>query len=214
MAESNGMLHSSFTASAQLRGSYHSLKQSLSDLCYLAPLTTGTDIEYTVRISGKKETNPVLRLRRDSISFKFFFQRPNVLIYNRNFAIFASILAYLADFYDVKMSSLYCYIIELATRSGHLENLHGQQKLTLLEKNLSAISAINSSLSHELVRLSKEKLQVTNQLEALTEFCKELMQSAKALGTNESSTPTILSSTFGISEAVLASAIEVINTNK
>jgi len=214
MVESSGTLHSSFTATATLRASYLHVKQSLSALCYLTPLTEGTDIEYSVRTSGKNGMDPVLRLRRNSISFKFFFDRPNVLVYNRNFAIFVSILAYLGDLYDIPMGSLYRYIIELATRSGHIENLYGQQKLMLLEKKLSSISAINSSLSHELVRLSKEKLQLTEDLRALTRFCTEIMQSAKVVGANGLGSANVLSSAFGLSESVIASALEVINTLK
>ena len=200
MPSPTNQLCSSFTVKARIKCSYHTLKASLLQLCYLKPLSTGTELVYVVQLEENSSDNPILRLSRGFISFKFFFSSPSAVGYAKNFAMFSSILGYLVDSYEVRMESIYGYMAEIAIRGTPLADMGSNQNLSMMDRQVSAFTAVNCSLAHELVQLSKERSKLLSELKTLRAFCKWLLRSVQERGVGNASIRELISSAPELSD--------------
>jgi hypothetical protein len=163
MQQTNGILLSSaFHSRAELHGTLEDVRNELKNIPCIRLTSTGTRIRCAIlNHKNSNEAESILELAPNCITFRFFFKTPSAYESKRNFLRFVALLAYLKDLYTIKLSDLYCYIIDALRQEQVANAAPGSKALEDTElKRMRALSSVNASLSHALLcadELIKEK---------------------------------------------------------
>ena len=171
------LLSSAFHTRAELHGTLRDVRRSIGSMPNMTPISTGTRLRYAVEGIGVCDgARSVVELTANEITFRFFFEIPDVYDYKRNLLRFLAILAYLKELYTVSLGGIYSYLIE-ALRQDDCMMVHqgtGSRESTM-NGRIEVLNGINVSLSHELSLRSAQIRGMDRKLDSYKAFSKEII---------------------------------------
>ncbi len=146
----------SFVASARIRSSLGLLEASLNELPALKERSRGTRLTYAVLEieEGKPQNHGKMVFGKDSVAYFYNVGDRDDRGHAVELAKFISMLAYVDDFYDITLKSIYGYLVEGLSRVKY-DSYDAARREALVER-VNTLAGINLNLSHELVRLRYE----------------------------------------------------------
>ena len=120
-----------------------------------------------------------MELTDNYLSFRFFFEKQDYSIYNDNLLGFLSVIAFLADLYEIKISSVYGYIVE-ALGQNWINTVKDQaQIINGLRDRVRSLNESNCLLSHQLIGASRRNKRIFLDLTTYEEFSKQILDRIK-----------------------------------
>ena len=147
-------VRSSFRANARLKSSLGMLESVLGDLPALVEMSKGTRLTYAVLQHEGDKNGPALIIFEKYEIVYTFNPVPDGVRRSTELAKFISLLAFVDGVYEIDFSSIYRYVVDvLAHADGAPIGI--VQTDSLIER-INALSGINQSLSHDLIKLRAE----------------------------------------------------------
>ncbi len=166
-------LRSSICVKASLKTTFKDVIWVLSFIPGFMLVSSGTRLRY--KIIAKGEIDCDLILDKDHIEFSYYFSVPTEKNKALKFRYFVIILAYLKDSYEIKLESLYPYIVDVVQGNNQLiskqSNADKSTNLKLYELNNS-----NFSLSNSIINLLKENTALKRENEIYLAFFKKFFK--------------------------------------
>ena len=171
--EGSFILRSSICAKASLKTTFKDVIWVLSVIPGFMLVSSGTRLRY--KIIAKGEVDYDLVLSKDQIEFSYYFSLPTEKNKALKFRYFVIMLAYLKDAYEIKLESLYPYIVDVVQGSNQVIGLQSNTdkpaNLKLYELNNS-----NFSLSNSIINLLKENTALKRENEIYLAFFKKFFK--------------------------------------
>jgi hypothetical protein len=209
------LLSSAFHSHAELHGTLEDVRKALANIPGIRLASTGTRIRYAIlNPENRNKAEAIAEFATNCVTFRFFFKTPSAYESKRNFLRFVAILAYLKDFYTIKLSDLYCYMVDaLQQEQDAMLPTSGNAADDFAKMRMHALGSVNMSLSHKLL-LADERLKETDRcISSYKKFCKEFIDGLiRRNGKGSSNTADVLCA-FGFDKA-LADEISILVAGK
>lgn len=167
---SEELLYSSFCVEARLKCSMQQLRKRLASVPSLKLTSHGTRLRYEVIGDGDKR---VLELESGAIRFVFYFAKPDDSIFPANLMRLFAVLAMVDDLYDIKLGSVYSYVIDALGKQVPQYGSGGMNRgpVDRLSRNVEGLTFANSKLSHAIYDKSASEKALKEKLQACKGFC-------------------------------------------
>lgn len=176
MAEEKYVLGSTFRASCKLKTDLATVKTQIGCLPCLKLISSEGRLKYALFEQSKDISNAHVEFSDKEVVFRFYFKKPSGSEYNINLLKFLSLLAYLRDFYEVELASIYSYLIESLRNNWHfIPNTKEIKENEELFEKLDSLNDANITISQELFKLEREKNTVENKLALYKSFVSEII---------------------------------------
>ncbi|MCL5092136.1 MAG: hypothetical protein M1364_00535 [Candidatus Marsarchaeota archaeon] len=194
----NFTLRSSICVKAILKTTFKDVIWVLSFIPGFILISSGTRLRY--KIIAKGEINYDLILGKDQIEFSYYFSVPTEKNKALKFRYFVIILAYLKDAYEMKLESLYPYIVDIVQGNNQLtgaqSNADKSINLKLFELNNS-----NFSLSNSIINLLKENTALKRENAIYLAFFKKFF---KIYDYSETNAVELMSNQFNLDKDTIS----------
>lgn len=167
------ILRSSVCVKADLKTTFNDIIRTLSFIPGFILISSGTRLKYKVIAKGERDYD--LIIGKDQIEFSYYFSTPTEKNKALKFRYFIILLAYLKDAYEVKLESLYQYIVDVVHGNnqsiGVQSNVDNPSNIKLYELNNS-----NFSLSNSIINLLKENASLKQENQIYLDFFKKFFR--------------------------------------
>jgi hypothetical protein len=191
------ILSTSFHAGGALKSEMTVVKNQLRELPHLKILSDGNTLKYELLKTGVDKNNGLLELTDSSITLSFFFKKPESSSYKDNLVSFICILVYLKEFYDIRFSDLYSYIVEALNQNWHNVVKDQNKVFWSLKERINVLNKSNCTLSNQIVDLSRKNHLLSIDLALYKEFSRDILYKVEQMGGHSGGNHGILA-TFGI----------------
>lgn len=165
------LLSSSFYVTAKLNCKINILKEEINKINFFIELKADKRLKYKIIKTSSKENKNFIEFTEDHIVLVFFFKSFSAELYNNNLNSFISIITFLKDFYEVKFSDLYPYILE-ALRYNWSNIVQENGLIDGLKERINSLNESNYNLSFHVLELSKRNLKYSKELKSYADFYK------------------------------------------
>ena len=150
------MLRSSFRVSATLLSGLSLLEMRLGSNPALKQISRGTRLSYALVCGPGAAESQVIEFDTSYISYTYLFENPGMSVYSTNLARFLAILGFVDGLYDVKLGSLYAYILEAIDPSANAIDSHRDAaRFEAMSDMLESLNQSNMSLAASLAAAKK-----------------------------------------------------------
>jgi hypothetical protein len=191
----NPLLSSSFHIIGKLNGTFLELKKKLEETGVIKNFYYGNELKFY--IENDEDHKQILELSKNYITFTFYCGSINIEEKMINLGKFLSILAFLDRYYEIKLASLYPYLMELLgsnIKIAYLGQLD-EQRVNLLTELSENLNRTNANLSSHIIKLIKSKNEVDGELQLYRAFS---FQMVKTLSAHRGDLKTVLVKDFRV----------------
>jgi hypothetical protein len=188
------LLTTSFFAEAKLTSTLKLIIEELSKLPSIEIVSKGTTIRCIV---DKKGLDAEVIFRHDSIVYIFRFKKPSQAEYAKHLIAFISIISFLRDHYEVKIDTLYRYVVQALQDSIYeFGQYRSMDEIERAHMTINALNESNCKLAELLFELEQHKIIQEQKIAILESF-------AKAIIGNDSPQATKMLNSFGVSNEAI-----------
>lgn len=209
--EWDAALTGSFYVQAELKTAIGEVASNLNKIGYLKRLFDSQLLKYEI-LEKDSDKGSVLELSEGHIALRFFFKSQDARIYKQKFIVFLSLIGILDNFYDIKLSNLYKYLVEILNQNWQNSIKDQNEIINALKARIITLNESNCTISYQLIKLSKENKSLSMDLSIYKEFCKDVITFSKEKGTSGFPENYVPLTTLGI-ELKLIQKIETLLNN-
>ncbi|MGC8687161.1 MAG: hypothetical protein ACP5RM_00475 [Candidatus Micrarchaeia archaeon] len=174
------ILVTSFFAEARLVSTIGAVEMEISKLPSIEVLSKGTILRC---IADRKGINAELIFRRDSITYKFNFNKPSQAEYAKHLLAFISILSFLRDHYEVKIGALYRYVVQALQSSIYgIDDFASAAELERAHLVMNALNESNSKLAESILELETRIGLQEQKINLLESFARAILNNSGSAG--------------------------------
>ncbi len=206
------VLHSTFHVSAHLKVSTAHLKNELEKVAYLKPLSYGTSLNYSLH-PFDPTYSCLLEFSKSSVDYSFSFSAPSEIEYTRNFLVLIAILSYLKACYDIDMSTIYPYLVEVLQIAVVISPKEEKNSAAAILKRVDELCKSNAILSKDLLSLQRRVAYLSKTIEKLSSFAVHAISNMPRLSNGKYNSATIASA-LGIELDTVEKALDAIENGE
>ncbi len=201
-------LCSAFYVEARLTGNMLGVRRLLNTIPSLRLLSYGTRLRYEIVDRG--EHKQVLELEENGIRFVFHFEKPDAEVFSSNLLRLLAFLAVLDGTYEIKLRSIYSYVIDALRKSSKCFVVQPDNSALVerLSRNAESLTFANSKLSHIIYEDEMHANAIESDFRSCKAFCFSVIDSVRKSGRDVKKE---LEGTFGVSPDVASRVLELIN---
>lgn len=203
-------LNSSFIIRAELNVSIQVLAKIIQKLPYVTLKYPPDTIEY-IMCDNFYDISTAVCFFRDKIVLKYSFDRASLHNYVLNLTRLITILAYLDNVYEIKLESIYQYIIEGLRRSTEeVQNVNQIINGNMLLRRIIVLNDLNIALSFKLLSLEKKISKLNPQLSLLKDFSSDVVENAHSKSKSVDSTKKTITMVLGVKPELYTKILELL----
>lgn len=173
MKENDERISTSFYADAELKSDIEKIRKSLASFRVARKIYDNDSVlRYAIANGSSGET--LLELAEGHISCRFFFLKQGYGTYRDNLLAFLSLIALLNDHYEVRLRSIYSYVVE-ALGDNWIDAANGQDRIDRLVERIEVMNDSNCALSAQIMDIHRENVLLTTNLEFYTKFVRDVL---------------------------------------
>lgn len=184
------------------------VRRVLNSVPSLRLLSYGTRLRYEVADgSGHKQA---LELEESGIRLVFHFEKPDDELFSSNLLRLLAFLAVLDGTYEIKLRSIYGYMIDVLRKSSSCLIVQPDNSAIIerLSRNAESLTFANSKLSHIVYENARCANAIESDLRSCKSFCFSVIDSVRKRGRDVKKD---LEGTFGISPDIASRVLQIIN---
>lgn len=206
-------LTGSFHTKAKLITGINTVADYLNKVGHLRKLLDNRSLRYEVL---EKDTNKgsILELSDTYIDLKFFFKNQDAHTYKDKFIVFVSLIGILDGFYEVRLGDLYRYLIEALNQNWQNTIKDQNSIINGLKDRIKSLNESNCLVSYQLIKLSKENVNLLADLSLYKKFCNSAIDMAKEKGPSSHTKDYAPLTTLGIDLELIQKIEYELNNSK
>lgn len=169
------LLETSFCVDAEIKSDIPSIKARISKMSGTKILYEGLTLKFGILGMNKRENEKLLELSDKYICLRFFNEKNSKVIYKENLSLLITLLAFLDEYYEVQLGSIYKYILEGI--GGEIGRITKNQEgiIERLDGRIDSLNESNCMLANEVIESSKAKRLAYEELQFYKSFCRDLI---------------------------------------
>lgn len=197
-------LCASFSAEARLRSTLGEVKRRT--LLFPDTMLAAEGLSPKFIIGGS-----LLELRKESITYTYYFENAGSKNKGINLARFLSILAYLRNDYEVRIDSFYTPILETIEDSLLLMQENGESVDPVENERMNELGRSNEALSRETISLLKKNAELGRREVIFRKFSNRIMERLPHAGASKATAKEALIK-MGIDEQLSNELLELLSS--